>query len=145
MARRLTDGDVALAVRLLDGWTGKLTWERYLALLATELGGALYTKAGLRKQPRILNAWEMARRRLEGSLEAVGAPSNGDAAVAQLRDMVRRLRNENARLEQENQDLLERFQRWAHNAAIDKGMTSAQLDRPIVTAHGGGKRPKVVR
>ena len=28
MARRLTDGDIALAVRLLDGWTGKLTWEQ---------------------------------------------------------------------------------------------------------------------
>jgi hypothetical protein len=145
MARRLTDADVALAVRLLDGWTGKLTWERYLALLATELGGVLYTKAGLRKQPRILNAWEMARRRLEGGLEAVGAPSNGDAAVAQLREMVQRLRNENARLEQENQDLLERFQRWVHNAGIDKGMTLDQLDRPIVLVHGGARRPKVVR
>ncbi|MBU8546152.1 MULTISPECIES: hypothetical protein [Roseomonadaceae] len=145
MARRLTDGDIALAVRLLDGWTGKLTWERYLALLATELGGTLYTKAGLRKQPRILNAWQMARRRLEGSLESAGVPSNGDAAIAQLREMLRRLRNENARLEQENQDLLERFQRWAHNAAIDKGMTLDQLNRPIVVAHDGGRRPRAVR
>ncbi len=132
MARRLTDTDIALAVRLLDGWTGKLTWERYIALLTTELNGARYTKPGLRKQPRILNAWEMARKRLEGSLKTAGEPSNGDAAVAHLRQMVQRLRNENERLEQENHDLLERFQRWSHNAAMDKGMTPEQLDRDIV-------------
>src|ERR1700728_1448637 len=112
MAHHLTDADIALAVRLLDGWTGKLTWERYIALLTTELNGARYTKPGLRKQPRILNAWQMARKRLEGSLEAAGVTSNGDAAVVHLRQSVRWLRNENARLKQENQDLLERFQRW---------------------------------
>lgn len=132
MARRLTDANIALAVRLLDAWIGKLTWERYIALLTTELNGARYTKPGLRKQPRILNAWEMARKRLEGSLETAGESSNGDAAVAHLRQMVQRLRNENERLEQENHDLLERFQRWSHNAAMDKGMTPEQLDRDIV-------------
>jgi hypothetical protein len=143
MARRLTDADIALAVRLLDGWTGKLTWERYIALLATELNGARYTKAGLRKQPRILNAWQMAKQRLEGSLEAAGVTSNGDAAIVQLRQMVQRLRNENARLEKENQDLLERFQRWSHNAAIDKGMTPEQLDREIVLRRTGDGRKGV--
>ena len=132
MARRLTDTDIALAVRLLDGWTGKLTWERYIALLTTELNGARYTKPGLRKQPRILNAWQMARTRLEGSLETAGEISNGDAAVVHLRQMVRHLRNEIATLKQENHDLLERFQRWSHNAAMDKGMTPEQLDRDIV-------------
>lgn len=134
MPRRLTDDDVAIAVRLLDGWTGKLSWDRYIAMLASELGGARYTKPGLRKQPRILNAWQMAKRRLDESLEAAGESRHGDAAVVQLREMVARLRNENARLEQENADLLQRFQRWSHNAALDKGMTHAQLDREIVLA-----------
>jgi hypothetical protein len=129
--RRLTDEDVSIAVRLLDGWTGKLSWDRFIAMLAAELGGARYTKPGLRKQARILNAWQMARQRLEGSLESAGDPRHGDAAVVQLRQTVGRLRNENARLEQENRDLLERFMRWSHNAAIDKGMTPEQLDREI--------------
>lgn len=38
MSKRLSDQDIEKAVRLLDAWTGKLTWERYLAVLATELG-----------------------------------------------------------------------------------------------------------
>jgi hypothetical protein len=134
MPRRLTDEDIAIAVRLLDGWTGKLSWDRFINMLASELSGARYTKPGLRKQPRILNAWQMAKQRLDESLEAAGDPRQGDAAVVQLRQMMDRLRNENARLEQENQDLLERFQRWSHNAAVDKGMTREQLDREIVFA-----------
>jgi hypothetical protein len=142
MARHLSDADISLAVRLLDGWTGKLTWERYRVLLATELDGALYTKAGLRKQPRILNAWEATKRRLKGSMEA-GVPSNGDAAIAQLQKRVQRLLNTIARLEQENQDLLVRFERWSHNAAFDKGMTLKQLDRHIVFPGRGDGRPKV--
>ncbi len=118
MPRRLTDEDIAIAVRLLDGWTGKLSWDRFLRLLAYELGGRLYTKPGLRKQARILNAWQMAKRRLDDSLQGADSARHGDAAVVQLRQTIDRLRNENARLEQENQDLLERFQRWSHNAAV---------------------------
>jgi hypothetical protein len=144
MARNLTDADIALAARLLDGWTGKLTWKRYLALLATELG-ALYTKPGLRKQPRILNAWMMARKRLENSLQSVGVSGNGDAAIAELTRNVDRLKNEIARLEKENHDLLEQFQRWSHNAVYHKGMTREQLDQDIVFAHSGDGRPKAVR
>ena len=101
MTRRLTDADIEKAVQLLDGWTGKLTWERYLAILATELGGANYTKPGLRKQPRILNAWEMTRTRLDEGAESAGAKSNGDAAIAHARETILRLRNEIERLRQE--------------------------------------------
>jgi hypothetical protein len=144
MAHHLTDPDIALAVQLLDGWTGKLTWKRYLALLATELG-APYTKPGLRKQPRILNAWNMTRKRLEDSLEAAGVNGNGDAAIANLNRHVKRLKNEIVRLEQENKDLLEQFQRWSHNAAFDKGMTLKQLDRDIVFPGRGDGRLKAVR
>lgn len=135
MARQLTDSDIAIAVRLLDSWTGKLTWQRYIAVLATELNGRRYTKPGLRKRPRILNAWQMAKQRLDGSARSAGAASNGDAAIAHLRQMVQRLRNENARLEQENRDLLQRFQRWAYHAAMDRRMTPEQLDQPIETDH----------
>ena len=132
MARRLTDTDIETAVRLLDGWTGKLTWERYLAVLATPLNGARYTKAGLRKQPRILGAWDATRRRIDKSAKESGAKSNGDAAIAHAREAIKRLRNENERLTMENRDLLERFRRWAHNARISSGMTPEQLDNEIV-------------
>jgi hypothetical protein len=145
MSRRLTDADVGTAVKLLDCWTGKLTWERYLAILSTQLAGARYTKAGLRKQPRILNAWEATRKRLAEDVGAeAGAQRNGDAAVAHLRQMISRLRNEVARLRQENQDMLERFQRWSYNAATEKNMSVEQLDQHIVQGVGT-LRPKLRR
>ncbi|TGS85093.1 MAG: hypothetical protein E5V64_29245 [Mesorhizobium sp.] len=139
MSKRLSDQDIEKAVRLLDAWTGKLTWERYLAVLATELGQT-YTKAGLRKQPRILNAWEMTRKRLDDSVEAAGARSNGDAAIVHARETITRLRNENERLRQENQDLLERFLRWSYNAVTERGMTPEQLDREIVVPRRPAER-----
>lgn len=131
-ARRLSDRDIERAVRLLDGWTGKLTWERYLAVLATELGH-LYTKPGLRKQARILNAWNMAQERLSAGAKEVGARSHGDAAVAEAHRRIALLRAENARLTQENRDLLEQFLRWSHNAAR-AGLSLERLDAEVVGA-----------
>lgn len=140
-ARRLSDSDIEKAVRLLDGWTGKLTWERYLAVLATELGH-LYTKPGLRKQARILNAWEMAQQRLRDGAREVGARAHGDAAIAHAHHTIAALKAENARLAQENRDLLERFLRWSHNAAIN-GLTPERLDQEITVPNV--KRPAPAR
>ena len=129
-ARRLSDADIERAVRLLDGWTGKLTWERYLAILATEIGH-LYTKPGLRKHPRIVNAWNMVQARLRGGAEEVGARGHGDVAIAEAHRRIALLRAENARLAQENQDLLERFLRWSHNAAR-AGLSPERLDAEVI-------------
>lgn len=130
-ARHLTDADIETAVRLLDGWSGKLTWDRYLAILGTQIGHR-YTKPGLRKHPRILNAWEMAAKRLKEGAKSAGARSNGDAAIAYANRRIETLRAENMRLTQENRDLLERFLRWSYNAAAH-GLTPERLDRDIVT------------
>jgi hypothetical protein len=145
-APRLSASDIERAVRLLDGWTGKLTWDRYLAVLQIEIGH-LYTKPGMRKHARVLNAWDMAQRRLaEGSRE-VGPRKGGDAAIAASHRRVATLRAENARLEQENRDLLERFLRWSYNA-IAAGLTPERLDASLVGADAaagmprGGKRKK---
>jgi hypothetical protein len=131
-APRLTDADIEKAVRLLDGWSGKLTWDRYLAVLKTEVGH-LYTKPGLRKHARIVNAWDMAQKRLSEGVRSVGARSNGDAAIAHARQTIASLRAENERLKQENRDLLERFMRWSYNAAA-RGIGPEVLDRDIVNA-----------
>lgn len=130
-APRLTDADIEKAVRLLDGWSGKLTWNRYLAVLETEVGH-LYTKPGMRKHARIVNAWDMAQKRLSEGARSVGARSNGDAAIAHARQTIASLRAENERLKQENRDLLERFLYWSYNAAAH-GLGPEILDRDIVS------------
>ena len=59
-APKLTDKDIEKAVLLLDGWAGKLTWDRYLAVLAVEIGHT-YTKVAMLRQPRIKAAWDLAK------------------------------------------------------------------------------------
>ncbi|MDE1150497.1 MAG: hypothetical protein PW843_28445 [Azospirillaceae bacterium] len=130
-APRLSDADIERAVQILDGWSGKLTWDRYLAVLATELGH-LYTKPAMHKQARIIGAWEGAHKRLAEGKDAVGASEAGDAAIAHAYRKVARLQAEVDRLKQENRDLLERFSRWSLNAAR-AGLSPEQLDAPIVS------------
>jgi hypothetical protein len=139
-APRLTDADIEKAVRLLDGWSGKLTWDRYLAVLKTEVGH-LYTKPGLRKHARIVNAWDMAQKRLSEGVRSVGARSNGDAAIAHARQTIASLRAENGRLKQENRDLLEQFLRWSYNAAA-RGLGPEILNRDIVGVEKEASRPR---
>lgn len=134
-APRLTDERIDKAVRLLDAWTGKLTWDRYLAVLETEIGHR-YSKVAMHKQPRIIAAWEFAHRRLQEAVNSVGARGHGDAAIAELHRKIKELKSTNERLEQENRDLLERFRMWAFNAA-QKGCAEADLNRPLPVPRKG--------
>lgn len=134
-APRLTDERIDRAVRLLDAWTGKLTWDRYLAVLETEIGHR-YSKVAMHKQPRIIAAWESANLRLKDAASSVGARTYGDAAIAELHRKIEELKVANKRLEQENRDLLERFRMWAFNAA-QRGCTEAELNRPLPVIRKG--------
>jgi hypothetical protein len=127
--QRLTESDIAQAILFLNGWTGKLTWKRYSAILATQIGH-VYTKAGLRKHTRILTAWGLAKNRLLESIETVGANSHGDAAIAHGYKKIEMLKAENEQLKSENNDLLDMFQRWAYNAST-AGLTLEILKRQI--------------
>ena len=128
-APRLSDQNIEVAVTLLDGWTGKLTWDRYLALLETEIGHR-YSKVAMHNQPRIKSAWQLAQRRLKEARSSAGVRGHGDAAVAELRRRIDELNARNERLEQENRDLLVRFRLWSHNA-FRKGLTESDLNKRL--------------
>lgn len=128
-APRMSDQSIEVAVTLLDGWTGKLTWDRYLALLETEIGHR-YSKVAMHNQPRIKSAWLLAQRRLKDAQSSAGMRSQGDAAIAELRRRIDELSARNERLEQENRDLLMRFRLWSHNA-VRKGLTESDLNKRL--------------
>lgn len=128
-APRLSDENIEVAVTLLDGWSGKLTWDRYLAVLETELGHR-YSKVAMHNQPRIKAAWQLAQQRLKEALVSAGAKSHGDAAIVELRRRIDDLKARNERLEQENRDLLIRFRLWSHNA-LRKGLTESDLNKRL--------------
>jgi|TARA_R110002153_G_scaffold151434_1_gene302862 hypothetical protein len=133
-APRLTDNDIETAVKLLDAWAGKLTWQRYLVVLATQLGH-LYTKPGLRKYQRVVDAWEKAKRRVKTKPDGVIGASHGDSALAYVNNRVEILKAENERLKVENTELLAQFQRWTYNAA-SQGLGKNILDRRIPRRKG---------
>ncbi|MFO1387969.1 hypothetical protein [Cellvibrio sp.] len=123
-APKLNDKNIEKAVELLDGWTGKLTWERYLAILATQINHK-YTKAAMLRHARIKDAWDHAKNRLQSTPQEGGY---GNAALKQAKDRIHELEERTARLKRENDKLLEQFVRWANNA-IRKGLSLEDLDQ----------------
>ncbi|MFG0753693.1 hypothetical protein ACF8O8_12830 [Pseudomonas sp. TYF_14] len=138
-APRLHDSGIEKAVRLLDGWAGKLTWDRYLAMLEVELGHR-YTKAAMLRHPRIKAAWGHAKEvaRDDDSAGAAGG-SRGAIETEKAMERVRLLEARIERLTRENNALLEQFVRWSHNA-VRRGLTIDDLDHPLPYA-----KPKEIK
>ncbi len=135
-APKLHDTGIDKAVRLLDGWTGKLTWDRYLAVLEVEVGHK-YTKAAMLRHPRIKSAWDHAKGLAS---DGGGAPGSRTAVETEKAlERVRLLEGRVERLNRENHVLLEQFVRWSHNA-LRKGVTLQDLEAPLPYA-----KPKEIR
>lgn len=125
-APKLTTENINTAVQLLDSWMGKLTWDRYLAVLQTQIGHK-YTKAAMLRHTRIKSAWAHAKARATDSAPEGGY---GNAALSQAQKKIQELENRVERLTRENHQLLEQFLRWSHNA-IRRGLSPEDLDRPL--------------
>lgn len=135
-APRLTDRTIERAVRVLDTWSGKLTWDRYLDELCRVLGHR-YTKVAMLNRPRIAEAWRLAKQRRPASqIRAEGS------ALTRSRERVEALKNENERLAHENESLKVQFLRWQYNAYQLKGLTIDQLDVPLPPVDRGVTRPR---
>ncbi|KPY39900.1 hypothetical protein [Pseudomonas syringae] len=126
-APKLNDSGIDKAVQLLDGWAGKLTWDRYLAMLEVEIGHK-YTKAAMLRHPRIKAAWDHAK---ELARDDVGANVSRSAIETEKAlERVKLLEGRVERLTRENNALLEQFVRWGHNA-VRGGLTLDDLDRSL--------------
>lgn len=124
-------------MRLLDGWTGKLTWDRYLAMLEVEIGHK-YTKAAMLRHPRIKSAWDHAKElaREDGGV----AVSRSSVEMEKALERIKLLEERVDRLNRENHSLLEQFVRWSHNITRNGKMTLDELERPLPYA-----KPKEIR
>jgi len=126
-SKNLTSESIEAIVKILDGWSGKLTWE----LLIDEASKRLhqtYTRQALSSYERVKSAFQLQKGRLpylkEGSKKLY---SPEDIAESQRNA---RLVAENARLESENQRLLEQFARWAYNAHT-QGISEEVLNKAL--------------
>lgn len=124
-APKMTDATIEIAVQLLDIWQKKLYWDLYLAELESQINHR-YTKAAMLRQPRIKAAWVRAKLRAFESGESI----HKGTALEQANKKILKLELTVERLTRENQQLLEQFVRWAHNATR-RGLTPYDLDKPL--------------
>ena len=139
-AKNLEDEDVAKIVGILDGWSGRLTWDSLIDSVERHLF-ARYTRQALHKHARIQEAFEQRK----GALAAGGSRPRKLASTPEMQvalDKVARLEGMVERLEAENTRLLEQFARWAYNANT-RGLDEAYLNSPLpdVNRQHGEQRP----
>ncbi|MDA8120256.1 hypothetical protein A9R16_002920 [Acidiferrobacter thiooxydans] len=124
--KNLTDDAIEQIVRLLDAWSGKLTWEGLIEAVVPRLH-CRYTRQALHKHERIRAAYAL-RKSLLGSGKAAARRGSWQADEAAAR--IARLEAENQRLEAENERLLEQFVVWAYNAHL-RGISKEFLSEPL--------------
>jgi hypothetical protein len=126
-APRLTNDRIEIALKLLDGWTGKLTWSRFLALLELDIGHK-YTKAALLRHPKFKDTWD--KRRWNENPDRNIVKGFGNHGLQTALEKIEKLEATIERLENENNLLTEKFVVWATNAT-NRGLSLEDLDRAI--------------
>lgn len=128
-APRLTNERIDIALKLLDGWNGKLTWSHFLAILEIDLGHK-YTKAALLRHSRFKDTWD--KRRWIENPDRNEKNNFGNSGLQTALEKIAKLEKTIERLENDNNLLNEKFVVWATNAA-NKGITLEELNRSIPT------------
>jgi hypothetical protein len=135
-AKNLGDAEIKQIVEILDGWSGKLTWELLIDAIELQMHNC-YTRQALHKHERIRHAFDLQKKTPSeegGEIRRVASPEL-QAAL----DRIARLEAENRRLESENQRLLEQFVRWAYNAHT-RGLEYDFLNRSLPPVSRGQTR-----
>jgi len=128
-AKNLDDAAIGLIVGVLDGWSGKLTWDQLIDAVEKRMY-VRYTRQALDRHPRIKIAYQVAKERLSGVPGSEGAQKPSPIELAAIAERLKRVEAENLRLKVENERLLEQFVTWAYNAHL-KGLTKEYLNNPL--------------
>lgn len=134
MGKHLTEQDIEAVVHLLDGWTGKLTWPELCKACKPVIGTAP-TRQTLMKFTRVATAFKLRKGLRKGIEEQV--PASKSLTVTVYAKRLLRLQQENARLTEENQQLLHQFVVWQYNTYA-RGLTQNDLNRPLPETNSSG-------
>lgn len=125
----LSDQTIASIVDILDGWTEKLTWDLLIAEVAERLGpDYTYSRFTLIEHPRIKTAFDLRKTAVRGLPAGPRIPR--DERLSAAFEQIERLKARLARVEVENDRLLEQFHTWAINAE-KAGVSMDKLNRPL--------------
>lgn len=126
-SRNLGDAEIKQITEILDGWSGKLSWDLLIEAIELRMFNR-YTRQALHKHERIRHAFNIKKVVLLGRGGDVKRAVSPQLQIAF--DRIARLEAENHRLESENNQLLEQFARWAYNA-YTRGLDHDFLNRPL--------------
>jgi hypothetical protein len=140
-AKNLSDSDIAKIVEVLDGWSGRLSWELLIDAIEKRMFSR-YARQTLFKHGRIKDAFSLRKAALAQSGDRPRkSASSPEMQVAM--DRIERLTAENQRLEAENTRLLEQFVRWTYNAG-NRNLDQTFLDQPLPRVDREQTRPSRV-
>lgn len=126
--KNLDDDVVATIVGVLDGWSGRLSWEALIK--AVERRARLsYTRQTLHRHERIRLAFAVRKKALSGQTDDECRRAMSPELQVAL-DRIARLEAENMRLAAENNALLEQFAVWSYNAQT-RNLTREFLNKPL--------------
>lgn len=132
-SKNIGDAEIKQIVEILDGWSGKLSWELLIDAIELRMFNR-YTRQALYKHERIRHAFDIRKTELAGSGGGVRKVESPQLQIAL--DRIARLEAENRRLESENNQLLEQFARWAYNAHT-RGLDHDFLNRSLPPVNRG--------
>ncbi|MFL9952167.1 hypothetical protein PQR46_43975 [Paraburkholderia sediminicola] len=125
--KNLDDTVVGNVVEVLDGWSGRLTWDALIEELAKR-EGLRYTRQALHRHESIRLAFTVRKKVLSGQPSELRVSVDPDLQVALER--IDRLEAEVQRLKAEKNNLREQFARWAYNAHT-RNLTEEFLNTPL--------------
>jgi len=137
-AKNISDDDIAEIVAILDGWSGKLSWDLLIAAIERRNGNR-YARQSLDKHVRIKDAFVQRKKALAGTDGEARTVSSPELQAAL--DRIQRLVAENDRLTHENNSLLEQFVRWAYNAS-HFGVGQEKLNKALPSVSRGQTKTK---
>lgn len=124
--RNIDDAIALSIVEVIDGWSGKISWDLLIEEVARRTG-LTYTRQTLHRHERIRVAFSAYRK---PAPHATSHSASTDPEVQLLLDKLARVEGENRRLIAENSALLEQFVRWAYNAHT-RGLSEAFLNSAL--------------
>lgn len=127
--KNLDDDAIGLIVGVLDGWSGKLTWDLLIEAIQKRLR-VRYTRQALDKRARVKLAYQVTKARLSKITPSECPQKLSAAELEAFIQRMNRLEAENVRLRMENERLLEQYVTWAYNAYL-KGLTKEYLNTPL--------------
>lgn len=113
-APNLDDATIELIVQILDGWSGKLSWQLFIEAITAQLHKT-YARQTLNNHERIRAGFVARKKELTGQERKSKDSKSPELQLAAQR--IENLEVEIARLNRENNMLLEQFVRWTYNAS----------------------------